>query len=188
MEIVARFKHTKVFFKVLFGMGLAIYALTFLMAVICGCIYPDALNIGFSSIFGLIDVALFLIGFEEGIRGHKDYMDDIDEGLKYSKENGKGSFEVVRNKRKHQSPELACVTLLLSSLFLPFVFFFSDEFRLLLCIKIALPTIFVGALLFVTVVIILASIQGSKDKKKEKAEAERLRREQESREQMGSWR
>ncbi len=181
------FENIKPIHKIIFAVGSVVILVTIIALAICYFNYPAAIN--FFTPATLPPVAVFLVavyGFCLGIWGKVDSRKK--DGWKYSKVNGKGTFENVYKDRERVGNSLTCgcISFLVMSIMLPFVFFFSDDVKNLVG-GISLAAIGVVLLVFGIVVFIIAIAVGKKEREKEKAEAERLRREQEFREQMGEW-
>lgn len=180
MEII---KKTKKIFRIFFALGIAIILLTIISAVICALACPSVVNVSFTSIFPLVMVMFFLVNVHTGFRGEIRDMDR--HNVKYSKLDGKGYFyRPPLERRKY--PEMGCVALFLTSLYLPFVFFFSNDVKYSACTISIIVLGVIGFILCFTLIII-AGIKNAKKRQKEKEEAERLRREQERSEELGRW-
>ena len=161
--------------------------LTILALAICCYNYPSAIN--FFTTATLPPVSVFLVatfGFCLGIWGKVDPRKKG--GWKYSKTDGKGSFENEYKDAESVAKSLTggCISFLVMSILLPFVFFFSDKVKNLVG-TIALVAVFATILIFFVVILAMAVAENNKEREREKAEAERLRREQEMREQLGEW-
>lgn len=181
------FENIKPIHKIIFAVCAVVILLTILAFVICFFNYPSLIN--FFTPATLPPVAVFLIavfGFCNGIWGRVDKFKR--DSWKYSKVDGKGYFE---NEYKDHGPvgkslTGGCISIIIMSVMLPFVFFFPDKVKNLVGI-IALVAIFASFLIFFVVILAMAGAESKKEREREKAEAERLRREQEKREQMGQW-
>lgn len=181
------FENIKPIHKIIFAVCAVVIILTILAFVICYFNYPSAIN--FFTPATLPPVAVFLIavfGFCNGIWGRVDKFKR--DSWKYSKVNGNGTFENVYKDRGRIGKSLtgSCISIIVMSFMLPFVFFFPDKLKNLFGI-IVLVTIFASFLIFFVVILAMAVAENKKEREREKAEAERLRREQEMREQLGEW-
>ena len=180
-------KNIKIVHKIIFGVGSAVIILTLLSLVICCIAYPSAIN--FFTTATLPPVAVVLVsafGFCLGIWGKVDPRKKA--GWKYSKVDGKGNFVNEYNEREPIGKSLTggCISFLIMSLLLPFVFFFPDKVKNIAGIA-ALVTISLALLGFFIVIGVIIGVENKKERERKKAEAKRLRREQEKREQMGEW-
>ena len=181
------FENIKPIHKIIFAVCAVVILLTILAVAICYYNYPSVIN--FFTPATLPPVAVFLIavfGFCNGIWGRVDKIKR--DSWKYSKADGKGSFENEHKDRGRIGKSLtgSCISIIVMTIMLPFVFFFSDKIKNLVGI-IALVAIFASLLIFFVVILAMAAAENKKEREKEKAEAERLRREQEKREEMGKW-
>ena len=181
------FGNIKPIHKIIFAVCAVAILLTVLTFVICCYNYPLAIN--FFTPATLPPVAVFLIavfGFCNGVWGRVDKIKR--DSWKYSKVDGKGSFENEHKDRGRIGKSLtgSCISIIVMTIMLPFVFFFSDKIKNLVG-TIALIAIFASFLIFFVVILAMAGAEIKKEREREKAEAERLRREQEKREQMGQW-
>ena len=181
------FENIKPIHRIIFVVCAVAILLTVLTFVVCYFNYPLVIN--FFTPATLPPVAVFLIavfGFCNGIWGKTDPRKRS--GWKYSKVNGKGTFENVYKDRGRVGKSLTggCISIIIMSVMLPFVFFFPDKVKNLVGI-IALVAIFASFLIFFVVILAMAGAESKKEREREKAEAERLLREQEIREQLGEW-
>lgn len=178
-------KNTHIAFKIMLVVGAILILLTLLALVICLAAYPSAINFLSPATLPPASVVLLLLyGFCVGIWGKIDIRKKY--GTKYSKIDGKGYFERKDYPRTHKFYEGGAVSLFLMSLMLPFVFFFPDNIKNLVG-GISLAVIVLSLVGFIAVVFVIAGISVKEQRDKEKADAERLRREQENREEMGQW-
>lgn len=181
------FENIKPIHKIIFAVCTVAILLTILTFVICYFNYPSLIN--FFTPATLPPTAVFLIavfGFCNGIWGRVDKFKR--DSWKYSKVDGKGRFENEHKDfgRVGKSLTGSCISIIVMTIMLPFVFFFSDKIKNHVGI-IALVAIFASFLIFFVVILAMAGAEIKKEREREKAEAERLRREQEKREQMGQW-
>ena len=181
------FENIKPIHKIIFAVCAVVILLTILAFVICCYNYPSAIN--FFTPATLPPVAVLLIavfGFCNGIWGRVDKIKR--DSWKYSKVDGKGRFENEHKDfgRIGKSLTGSCISIIVMTIMLPFVFFFSDKIKNLVGI-IALVAIYAALFIFFIVIGVMVGVESKKEREKEKAEAERLRREQEEREQMGQW-
>lgn len=181
------FENIKPIHKIIFAVCAVVILLTILSVAICYYNYHSAIN--FFTPATLPPASVFLIavfGFCNGIWGRVDKIKR--DSWKYSKVDGKGSFENEHKDRERIGKSLtgSCISIIVMTIMLPFVFFFPDKVKNLVGI-IALVAIFASLLIFFVVILAMAAAENKKEREKEKAEAERLRREQEKREQMGLW-
>ena len=180
MEII---KKTKKIFRIFFALGIAIMLLTAISLAVCALACPSAVNVSFTSIFPLVMVAFFGVNVHTGFHGEIRDMDR--NNVKYSKLGGKGYFyRPPLERRKY--PELGCVALFLTSLYLPLIFFFSDDVKFSAC-TISIMVLLAVSLVLAPTLAIIAVVNKVKKRKKENEEAERLRQDQERSEELGRW-
>lgn len=180
MEII---KKTKKIFRIFFALGIAIMLLTAISLAVCALACPSVINVSVTSIFPLVMVMFFLVNVHTGFRGEIRDMDR--HNVKYSKLDGKGYFyRPPLERRKY--PEMGCVMLFLTSLYLPLIFFFSNDVKFSAC-TISIMVLFAVSLVLAPTLVIIAAVNRVKKRKKENEKAERLRCEQERSEELGKW-
>lgn len=171
--------------KMIFSVCAVVILLTISALAICYFNYPSAINFFTPSTLPPAAVVLIaLYGFLTGVWGRMDSRKKY--GFKYSKIDGKACVERPEYPRIGKSCTGACISFVIMSLSLPFIFFFSDKIKYLVG-GISLGVIAVLLFGFGVVVLVLAMIEVKKQSEREKSEAERLRREQKRREEMGQW-
>lgn len=172
-------------YMIFFIIGGLIIAATLVALAICALACPSAIN--FFSIATLAPVAVMLLaayGFATGMWGRMDPRKKY--GFKYSKLDGVAYVERPDLPRIGKSYLGGCISFLLMSVMLPFVFFFSDNVKYWVGIA-SLIVVSVALVGFLTFVFVIASREAKRLRDEERAEAERLRREQEERESEGKW-
>ena len=179
------FENIKPIHKIIFAVCAVAILLTVLAFAICCFIYPSVINFFTHATLPPAAVVLIaLYGFLTGVWGRMDSRKKY--GFKYSKIEGKAYVERSEYPRIGKSYTGACISFVIMSLLLPFVFFFSDRVKNLVG-TVSLVVVAVALFSFALVIFVIAIREAKKQSDKEKAEAERLRREQERREQMGEW-
>ena len=172
-------------YMIFFIIGGLIIAATLVALAICGFVCPLAIN--FFSIATLAPAGMMSLaayGFVTGMLGRMDPRKKY--GFKYSKLDGVAYVERPDLPRIGKSYLGGCISFLLMSVMLPFVFFFSDNVKYWVGIA-SLIVVSVALVGFLTFVFVIASREAKRLRDEERAEAERLRREQEERESLGKW-
>lgn len=194
-------KKLQKYHTIFLSLGIVIMLLTFLAVAICYFNYPEALN--FFSVETLFPLTMFLlfisviseiyhdryVFFMHGMIRTRFPMRDpkkAKDGYWKSQEKRRQESESYIEKRyrrwKTIDKPVASYIMFIASFITPFIFFFSDN------VKIWVG----GSSLAISVVaaLVIPLILGAKtlrDRSNEKKEAERLRKEQEKREEMGRW-
>jgi polyferredoxin len=194
-------KILKKYHKISLFIGIAILSLTIFAATVCYAKFPEVLN--FFTISTLPPLTMFLLFLSVALEIYHDRYVFFMHGLIRPRfpvadpEKAKGGYWKSEAKRRQESESnlekryrrwemrdkpIASYFILLASLHTPFIFFFPGN------VKNAFG--FGSMAIFVVASLVIPLILGAKtlrEKSKEKKEAERLREEQEKREELGRW-
>lgn len=194
-------KILKKYHKISLFLGIAILLLTLFATAVCYLYFFKALN--FFTISTLPPLTMFLLFLSVALEIYHDRYVFFMHGLIRPRfpaadpEKVKGGYWRSEAKRRQENESnlekryrrwemrdkpIASYFILLASLHTPFIFFFPDK------VKNAVG--FGSMAVFVVAALVIPLILGAKtlrEKSKEKKEAERLREEQEKREELGRW-
>ena len=191
----------KKYHKIFLFLGIAILLLTLLAVAICFYKFPEAMS--FFCTATLPPLTMFLLLVSVALEIYHDRYMFFMHGLIRPRfpvadpEKAKGGYWESQEKRRQENESylekryrrwkmrdkpMASYFVFFASLHTPFIFFFPDN------VKNAFG--FGSLAVFVVAVLVIPLILGAKtlrEKSKEKKDAERLREEQEQREEMGQW-
>lgn len=194
-------KILKKYHKISLFLGIAILLLTLFAAAVCYAKFPEVMNL--FDLATLPPLTMFLLLLTVALEIYHDRYVFFMHGLIRPRfpvadpEKVKGGYWKSEAKRRQENESnlekryrrwelrdkpIASYFILLASLHTPFIFFFSDN------VKNAVG--FGSMVIFVVAVLVIPLILGAKtlrEKSKENKEAERLREEQEKREELGRW-
>ena len=187
--------------KIFLYIGVAIMLLSLLAAAICYFYFPKALN--FFTVETWFPLTMFMMLICVALEVYHDRFVFFMHGLIRPRfpvadpEKAKGGYWKSQEKKRQDNESylekryrrwvmrdkpIASYFVFLASLLTPFIFFFSDNVK-----KWAGGISLAVSIVAVLVIPLILGAKKLREMSKEKKEAERLREEQEKREQMGRW-